>query len=198
MKKSISKVILAVGLSMSLLVSTMWQETLAYKVSTSGTKDIRSEPAGFQKARNNPMYKSKTQTINGSIAKTYQQEIFHYECQEGGYYAFYTTGGLDTVGALYEEENNLFGTVTEYKFRDKNDDKYSGVNNFGIVAKLDKYEDYFVCVRGYGAKTGSYTLKIEPNEDKISHKNYGVWDSKYAPASAINSKVWVQKKIYLN
>lgn len=168
----------------------------AYSVSTSGTTTISPTNANFNSAKS-PMYINKTQTINGSISSSYEMDIYHYECQEGGYYQIYTTGSTDTVGAIYEEQNSLFSSPT-YKRRAFNDmGKITSADNFSMVIDMDKWEDYYVCVRGYSTRTGSYSLKIEPNQDKIFHKNFGVWECKYLPNSAAVAGIWTTRRIYI-
>lgn len=191
--KSLKKVSAALLTGVILLSSI--GEVAAYTVTTTGNTNFNSEKANFEKAKS-PMYCNKSESISGKISSARKQDIYHYECQEGGYYAFYTTGSSDTVGAVYEEENGIFST--DYELRDWNDDAYSGVRNFNVVVDLDKNEDYYVCVRCYGTKTGSYTLKIQPNEDLFSLKNYGVWKCKNMPTTAAIIKVWTDKKVYLN
>lgn len=39
--------------------------------------------------------------------------------------------------------------------------------------KLDAGEDYYICVRAYNNKIGSYTLHAEMNQDKMMKKAYG-------------------------
>lgn len=63
---------------------------------------------------------------------------------------------------------------------------------------LPSFSSNYACVRGYSNKTGSYTLKIEPNQDKTSYKNYGVWDCQKLSNSCILSGVWTSRKIYIN
>ncbi len=168
----------------------------AYTTTTSGTTTISPSNSQFKSAKN-PMYDSKSEWIRGNISKSYNMDIYHYECQEGGYYQVYTTGSLDTVGAVYEEQNSL--TKTSYKRRAHNDvGKITGVDNCSMVVDMDKWEDYYVCVRGYGAKTGTYYVNIEPNEDKVFNKNYGVWDCQNTPASSVIGNTWTSRKIYLN
>lgn len=168
----------------------------AYTMTTSGTTTISPSNSNFKSAKN-PMYDSKSEWIRGNISKSYNMDIYHYECQEGGYYQVYTTGSLDTVGAVYEEQNSL--TKTSYKRRAHNDvGNITGADNCSMVVDMDKWEDYYVCVRGYGAKTGTYYVNIEPNEDKVFNKNYGVWKSEHIPYMARRVKVWTTKKVYIN
>lgn len=143
------------------------------------------------------MYVNKTQTINDSISSAYEVDIYHYECQEGGYYQVYTKGSTDTVGAIYEEQNSLLSNPT-YKRRASNDvGKITSKDNFSMVVGVDRWEDYYVCVRGYYNNKGSYSLKIEPNQDKTWYRNYGVWKKKYSSDLAAGTGVWTNRKIYL-
>lgn len=192
--KEIARKIISSSMAFVLVLLIGSNSVLAYTVRTSGITDFNTKKTSFKNAKN-PMYRSKSQTISGNISKSFEQDIFHYECQEGGYYAIFSTGSLDTVGCMYEEQG-LFSK--SYKYTNKNDDSFSSLNrNFYFVADLDKNEDYYVCVRGFGSKTGKYSLKIEPNEDKIFHCRYGVWNCEHMPDSASITKVWVDKKVYL-
>lgn len=111
---------------------------------------------------------------NGSVL------IYEYEAPKSGYYAIYTTGNTDTVGRVYEYNNFLW-----YKSYDDIsgivDDclNYDGTRNYNFktVVKLDKYENYYICVRAYGTKSGSFDLHVEPNDDKITCVKGGTWTS---------------------
>lgn len=197
MKKLEAKRIILSIISISLVfILLMGSNAEAYTMATSGLSNIEPTNNDFKKAKS-PMYVNKTQSIYGKISSSYKMNIYHYECQEGGYYQVYTTGALDTVGAIYEEENFLFSSPS-YERRAYNDiGNITGVDNCSMVIKMDKYEDYYACVRAYGNKTGSYTLNIEPNQDKTWHKKYGVWTSKYMPNSAAYTGVWTNRKIYI-
>ena len=156
-----------------------------------GIQDLKSY---FTRAEEkNKKHTQKSVTIAATIPSTYKQNIFHYECPESGYYAIYATPGIDTVGALFEEQNYLF-KPTEYELRAHNDDQFKGFGTFGIVARLDKNEDYYACVRGYGKTTGAYNLVIEPNEDKVPlpWKTFGTWDVSYHHAGD-----YAFQKVYL-
>lgn len=89
--------------------------------------------------------------------------------------------------------------TTQYKFRSSNDDgcKVSSSLNFSLVEKFSNGEDYYICVRAYGSRTGNYTLVIEPNEDKIISDVGGVWDNNYLSTSAAMLGVWTSQKQYL-
>ena len=143
-----------------------------------GSNNTIIQPTDKQfKDAKDPVYSSINQTISSSYNGT--TKIFHYKAPSAGYFTFYTTGTLDTVGAVFEHNSFLFFS-SWYDEVGYNDDSYndyytSGTNNFKIVVKLDKNEDSYVCVRGYGSKTGSYTLKIMPTLDKISSNAGGTW-----------------------
>ena len=64
-----------------------------------------------------------------------------------GNYTFYTSGSLDTMGYLYNASGNQIGY---------NDD-HNGYN-FGISANLTYGETYYLKVRAWSTKTGSYKV----------------------------------------
>ena len=64
-----------------------------------------------------------------------------------GNYTFYTSGSLDTVGYLYDKDANQIAY---------NDDR-NGFN-FAISANLTYGETYYLKVRAYSSKTGSYKV----------------------------------------
>ena len=177
--------VIVLGMVMVSLQGSAWagSEKPDYSTESSlrdntGVQDIRSY---FVRAgENNKKHTQKSVAIAAKIPTVYKQNIFHYECPESGYYAIYATPGIDTVGALFEEQNYLF-KPTEYELMAHNDDQFKGFGTFGIVARLDKNEDYYACVRGYGKTTGVYNLVIEPNEDKVPLllKLFGTWDVSY-------------------
>ena len=183
-----------------ILVFAMLFQSTAYAYTVyigegNGATSFSTTKKNFKNAKS-PMYTKKSQTIEGKITEKYYQDMYHYECQEGGYYSFYTTGKTDTVGALFEEQNFLM--YLSYDRVSDGDDRFIvGDKNFGIVADLDKYEDYYILVRGYGSNTGKYTLNIEPNEDKVFHTKSGVWKCDKMPNSAAALKIWTSKKVYL-
>ncbi len=168
--------------------------TSAYTTKTTGASTIAPSNMEFKSAKN-PMYAKKMQTISGAISNAYKMNIYHYECQEGGYYQIYSTGSNDMVGAVFEEEGII---NISYKKRASNDNgKIDSKNNFSMTVKMDKNEDYYACVRGYKDTTGAYALHIEPNKDKTWYKNYGVWTADKLPNFAAMSGVWTNRKIYL-
>ena len=189
------KRILSIGLILLLMLTEISGSASACTTTTSGSYTISPSAAAFKNAKS-PMYCLKSQTISGKISSAKQLDIYHYEAQSGGWYAVYTTGSLDTVGKVYEE-NGVFSV--SYDQVAYSDDAYlqKAYSNCGMVVNMDKWEDYYLCVRGYGSKTGSYTLKIEPNEDKNSYRNYGVWECEHMPDSAAISGCWYTRKVYL-
>ena len=146
----------------------------AYTTITSGEYDISPAKSDFKNAKS-PKYFTTPATISDSINQSHEMDIFHFEAPVEGYYAIYTTGTLDTIGAVYEENGALFWThYDQVAYSD--DTNYSPYyRNCLMVVDMDKDEDYYICVRAYASKTGNYTLTIEPNEDKRSLYNGGIW-----------------------
>lgn len=193
------KRILAIGLAILMSVTCVAETAFAHEIKCSGTNTISPTKSQFEKAEDETPYKKQTQTISTTIAKN-KMKIYHYECPAGGYYQVYTTGSLlDTVGAVYEEQNALL--KKSFKRRAYNDDGNMDKNNtrnFSMVVDMDKYEDYYVCVRGYNSASGKCNVVIEPNQDKTSLHNYGVWTADKIPNSAILANFWTEQKIYIN
>ena len=184
---------LALTLCLSVTFSSVALAT--FTVKTSGKKVINPSKSEFKNAKN-PKYNSKTETIAGNIHEKYTLDIHHWEAPEGGYYAFYTTGSLDTVEKVYEEDGVV---IIDYLELGNSDDAKIDKKgkNACIVTDVDKYEDYYVCVRGYNDKTGKYKLRIEPNEDKTTYQNYGTWEADKMPNGSAIAGVWTHQKDYL-
>ena len=145
-------------------------------------------------------YKDSSKIFYSNISKEYEVKIIHYEAPYEGYYSIYTTGnGLDTVGAIYEKKNVVWVT-TRYEFLQTDDDgcEISKNNNFSMVQHFEKFEDYYICVRGYSTNVGNYTLHIEPNEDKILTGASDKWTANKEPLSTIFTKTHIISKQYLN
>lgn len=191
-KKSICFV-LALTLCLSVTFSSVALAT--FTVKTSGKKDINPSKSEFKNAKN-PKYNSKTETIAGNIHEKYTLDIHHWEAPEGGYYAFYTKGSLDTVEKVYEEDGVIKIDYLQSGYSDDAKIDKTG-KNACIVTDVDKYEDYYICVRGYNDKTGKYKLRIEPNEDKTTYQNYGTWESDRIPSGSAVAGVWTSQKDYL-
>lgn len=169
----------------------------ASTTTTSGSNTI-SPSDDELKAAKSPTYSGTSERISGSISSSYEMDIYHYEAPTEGYYAIYTTGSLDTVGAVYEHQNVLWWT-TSYENVAYSDDGCQSDNyrNCSMVVRMDRGEDFYICVRAYGANTGNYTLVIEPNEDKKASTTGGLWTCDYISNAKANSGVWTTKKNYL-
>ena len=85
---------------------------------------------------------------------------------------FYDKSIEYTVNALSSDKNR--GLSDDGSMAD---DNYFNAN---LVVKLDSGEDYYICVRGYNKKIGSYTLYAEKNQAtmKTSAYGYNTWKAK--------------------
>lgn len=166
-----------------------------------GSNNTIIQPTDKQfKDAKNPVYSSTNQTINSSYSGT--TKIFHYKAPSAGYFTFYTTGTLDTVGAVFEHNSFLFfnSWYDEVGYNDDLSSDYytKGTTNFKIVVKLDKNEDYYVCVRGYGSNTGSFTLKIIPTLDKVSSNVGGTWVNSKTVDTTNQKQYFTRQQVELN
>ncbi len=168
-------------------------DAVAYTTTTSGSNTIRPTSSDFRSAES-PVYIKQFQTISGSISKKYEMDIYHYECQISGYYQIYTTGSLDTVGAVYEQNGVLSITYDKLAFNDIGRITQSA-DNFSTVVYLDKGEDYYICVRGYGSKTGSYSLRIEHNQDTTWWSTTGTWTKTVNKKGVVGTKPYMRTYI---
>lgn len=175
-----------------------------YKISAGKTYSTINVPkATLNKASDKTVVKTKNFSYSAKISNSYDMHIYHFEAPSSGYYSFHTTGSLDTVIRVYEEQNVLFWT-SRYKDRGLSDDGSMADGNYfnaNLVVKLDSGEDYYICVRGYNNKIGSYTLYAESNQDKMLTSAYGynTWKSKDGSPRRIGDCVCgVQGKQYLS
>lgn len=171
---------------------------LAYSTTGIGDKSTISPSNSQFESAASPKYTSESVSVSGKINTAYQMYIYHYEAPVEGYYRIYTTGSTDTVAEVYEQQNFLWVT-TEYKKVARNDDGYylnNGMNS-SMVVHLDQWEDYYICVRAYGTKTGEFVLNIAPNKDEIISKAGGSWDCEKLTNSAAISQTWTAAKQYL-
>jgi len=108
----------------------------------------------------------------GVIAPATDTDLFRFEVAASGEVAAYTTGNLDTVGALYDAD----GTRLAF-----NDDS-AGSLNFRIQRQLDA-GTYYVEVESFGNNTGSYALRLafEASDDGATADDHG--DSIREPTS---------------
>ncbi len=159
----------------------------AYSYIETGSSGNAMNPSNgiFQSAQN-PKYSGNNVTISGSINVAKQVQLYHYEAPKSGYYMVYTTGTLDTFGKIYEENSTLWWNV-HYDLKNSDDDSGSSLN-CKMIEKFDKYEDYYIGIRAWGSKTGTFTLKIEPNLDTITSSYGGTWENSHKSNSAIDSK----------
>ena len=100
----------------------------------------------------------------GVIAPATDADWFRFEVAASGEVAAYTTGNLDTVGALYDAA----GTRLAF-----NDDS-AGSLNFRIQRQLDA-GTYYVEVESFGNNTGSYALRLgfEASDDGATADDHG-------------------------
>lgn len=167
-----------------------------YSIGKGDTKGIDPSNNQFKSAKSK-VYDIKSVYISGNIKEKYGLEIFHYEAPESGFYIVYTTGSLDTVGKVYEEQNFLW--TADYDEVASNDDgNYLNYgNNCAMVVEMDKGEDYYICIRAYNTKTGSYGLNIAPNEDKIYSSNGGIWKMEIVGSKELYKANYLCEKQYL-
>ena len=184
-------------LAISFLFSCFSVSANASTTTTSGLRTI-SPSNGQLKAAKSPTYTSEAEVITAAISKSYEMDIYHYEAPEDGYYAIYTTGALDTVGAVYEHENFLWWT-TSYKEVARNDDgnKFDYYLNCSMIVYMERGEDYYICVRAFSSRTGDYKLFIEPNEDKIKSSNGGFWTPNYKLSYKSSNSMKLESRTYL-
>ena len=150
------------------------------------------------KAAKNPTYSGTSENIAGAISNSYEMDIYHYEAPYDGYYAVYTIGSLDTVGAVYEHQNFLWWTTSDERVAYTDDgSRISSAVNCAMVVYMDKGEDFYICIRAYSHKTGNYNLIIEPNDDKINSTQGGLWNCDHISDSMANSGTYPTKRNYL-
>lgn len=72
--------------------------------------------------------------------------------------------------------------------------------NAGFVINATSGEDYYICVRIYGANTGSYKLNVEANEDKLLRSKYNMsyWDCENISIGSSIAGCWYISKQYLS
>lgn len=150
--------------------------TIYYSTSSTATySSIEVSQSTLKTAKSKAVKKTSAFTQYAKISSAYEMHIYHFEAPSSGYYSFHTTGSLDTIIKVYEEQNFLWMT-TEFKDKGLNDDGSMADTrrtNANLVLKLDKGEDYYICVRGYNQKTGNYTLRVELNQDRMLYSQYG-------------------------
>ena len=89
--------------------------------------------------------------ISGTIESATDSDYYTFIAPITGEYTFYTTGDLDSMGALYDSDH------TKLAF---NDDANDNNLNFTITHSLTKGQRYYVKVFAYDGDVGGYTLNI--------------------------------------
>lgn len=169
--------------------------TIYYSTSSTATKNtIEVSQKTLKTAKSKAAKKTSGFTQYATISSAYGMHIYHFEAPSSGYYSFHTTGSLDTIIKVYEEQNFLWMT-TQFKDKGLNDDGSMADaerRNANLVLELDAGEDYYICVRGYNQKTGSYNLRVEKNQDRMLFSQYGYskWKSTDGLATTFNGDVY--------
>ncbi|MBE0700585.1 MAG: hypothetical protein IH571_02750 [Acholeplasmataceae bacterium] len=150
-----------------LLLFSLFFSTEVFAIYT-GPRAIEPTSTEFNNAKNT-LYSlganyTRT-TTNGSY------RLFYYKTEGQGAYNIFTTGTTDTVGALFEQKYS-WGTATTHVGED--DDSGAGLN-FRIEKDLKANKNYFVGVRGYDTRSGTYTLRMEKNVDAAQADSGGQW-----------------------
>ncbi len=114
---------------------------------TVAKRDDHSNASGLATSVNLGISKSGTINYNGD------EDWFVFNCTNGGFYNFYTSGNLDTVGTLYQLENNSLNQLTQDNNGDKND-------NFRIGYHLTSNTQYYIKIQHINNGTGSYNFMV--------------------------------------
>ena len=77
------------------------------------------------------------------------EDYFKFTVSTSGTYTFYSTGTLDTIGTLYDINQNILIS---------NDDENVSNLNFSLNYILTAGETYYISVQAYGNNTGAYSL----------------------------------------
>lgn len=85
---------------------------------------------------------------SGEICCPCAVKWYKFTPQSSAYYTIYTVGSLDTVGALYDDNDDLIKS---------NDDGGQGLN-FKLVSYLTAGQTYYIKVNAFGNKTGRYSI----------------------------------------
>lgn len=177
--------------------------SIYYKTASIATfNKIEVSKSELNSAKSKAVKKGSSFKYSATISKAYEMHIYHFEAPSQGYYAFYTTGATDTLIKVYEHQNFLWWT-TQYLDRGLNDDGSmadENRTNASLVLELSAGEDYYVCVRAYSTKTGTYQLNVEGNQDRMlrSVYKYSNWDCEKLSNGSIISGVYTTKKQYLS
>ena len=91
-------------------------------------------------------------SVNGCICCPGSEQWFKFTVPETKVYTIHTTGSLDTIGTLYDQDGNCIIEVDDYKA--------CGKLNFRIIRTLNANTTYYVKVKESKSNTGSYILKV--------------------------------------
>lgn len=89
---------------------------------------------------------------SGYICCPGAEQWFKFVATRTGQYTICTTGGLDTIGTLYDGNKNQIEEVDDYS--------PCGKVNFRIIRDLTAGNTYYIKVRVHGNATGTYTLRV--------------------------------------
>jgi hypothetical protein len=95
--------------------------------------------------------------VSGKICCPGAEQWFKFTVPQTASYTIYTTGSLDTVGALYDCCGNLMVEIDDYA--------QCGKINFRIIRYLTANVTYYLRVTEAKSDTGSYSLKV--TQDKL-------------------------------
>ncbi len=88
---------------------------------------------------------------SGKIEAIHDVDYFKYVADKTGDVVFYTSGSLDTIGFLLDENKKQIGYSDEGNI--------SG-SNFAIKYNVQSGKTYYIKVGAFSTKTGSYTLNV--------------------------------------
>lgn len=88
---------------------------------------------------------------SGKIEAIHDVDYFKYVADKTGDVVFYTSGSLDTIGFLLDENKKQIGYSDE--------GNVSG-NNFAIKYNVQSGKTYYIKVSAFSTHTGSYTLNV--------------------------------------
>ena len=121
--------------------------------------------------------------VAGSIEQGNDKDLFRLSLGAATQFAVYTTGSLDTVGALY---------YLDYSRKVIEDDDSGSGLNFRFTVSVPA-GDYYVLVESYGEGTGSYTLHAERagdgSSDDDDHGNTVQTASRVAIGAATSGRI---------
>ncbi|KNY25229.1 cellulose binding domain-containing protein [Pseudobacteroides cellulosolvens] len=103
------------------------------------------------------------ESISAQLSKTAEKDYYAFVTKAAGSYIIRSTGEIDTVGVLYDQN------FKEIKMNDEGD---SGTSNFCIVSNLEANRTYYVCVYSYTKDdTGDYQISVVKSDMLIHSFN---------------------------